>query len=90
MKSMIAHLIDEEILNSNYWLETDEQFIKRVCDHIYSEIGHLQKIAPTEINQEVADELEDQVIEVFKIKTYGYLNLQHYRKVHRAKITRIG
>ncbi len=90
MKSTIAHLIDEEILNSNYLLENEDEFIQRICNLIYSEMSYLKKIAPTEINQEVAEEIEDQVLEVYKIKTYGYSSLQQYRKVHRAKITRIG
>lgn len=90
MKSMIANLIDEEIFNSNYLTESDEEFIKRICNHIFHEISYLKKLAPTNFNEEVIGEIEDQVLEVFKIKTYGYSNLQHYRKVHRAKPTRVG
>lgn len=90
MKSMIANLIDEEILNSHFLLESDADFMKRICNHIFQEISHLKTMAPSEHSQEVFEEIEDQVLEVFKIKTYGYLNLQHYRKVHGAKITRIG
>ncbi len=90
MKSTIAHLIDEEILNSHFLLESDTDFIQRICNHISQEISYLKKLAPSEHNQEILEEIEDQVLEVFKIKTYGYLNLQHYRKVHGAKITRIG
>ena len=90
MKSMIANLIDEEIFNSHYIAESDADFMQRICNHIYQEMSFLKKLAPSEYNQEIIEEIEDQVLEVFKIKTYGYLNLQHYRKVHGAKITRIG
>lgn len=82
---MIAHLIDEEIFNSNHLLETDDEFIQRICNHIFQEVTHLKKM-----NDEVFEELEDQVLEVFKIKTYGYLSLQHYRKVHRPKARGVG
>ena len=90
MKSMIANLIDEEIFNSNYITESDADFMQRICNHIFEEMSYLQKLAPSEHNQEILEEIEDQVLEVYKIKTYGYLNLQHYRKIHGAKITRIG
>jgi hypothetical protein len=39
-----------------------------------------------EVHQEVFEEIEDQVYEVYKIKTYGYLSLDHYRKIHRPKM----
>lgn len=90
MKLMIANLIDEEIFNSNYLLESEEDFIKRICQHIYQEVSYLKKITPTDYNQEVAHEIEDQVLEVLRIKTYGHSSLQQYRKVHRAKPTRVG
>lgn len=90
MKSMIANLIDEEIFNSHYLSESDADFIKRICNQISEEITYLKKFSPTEYNDEILEEIEDQVLEVFKTKTYGHLNLQHYRKVHRPKAKRVG
>ena len=90
MKSTIATLIDEEILNSHFLLESDAEFMQRICNHIFQEMSYLRKLAPSAHSQEIFEEIEDQVLEVFKIKTYGYLNLQHYRKVHGTKMTRIG
>lgn len=90
MKSMIANLIDEEIFNSHFILESDAEFIQRICKHIFHEVSYLRKLGPSEHHQEILEEIEDQVLEVYKIKTYGYLNLQHYRKIHGTKITRIG
>ncbi len=87
---MIANLIDEEIFNSHFILESDSEFMQRICKHIFHEMSYLRKLAPSEYSQEIIEEIEDQVLEVFKTKTYGYLNLQHYRKVHGSKITRIG
>ncbi len=90
MKSMIANLIDEEIFNSHYILESDAEFIQIICIHIFQEISFLRKLTPSEHHQEILEEIEDQVLEVFKVKTYGYLNLQQYRKIHRAKAARVG
>ena len=90
MKSMIANLIDEEILNSHFILESDTNFMKRICHHIFQEMSYLKKLAPSEHHQEILEEIENQVLEVFKVKTYGYLNLRHYRKIHGSKMTRVG
>ncbi len=87
---MIAHLIDEEIFNSHYILESDTEFLKRISQQISKELAYLKKLAPSEFNQEIVDELEDQILEVYKIKTYGYLNLQDYRKKHRPKTSAVG
>jgi hypothetical protein len=90
MKSMIANLIDEEIFNSHFLSESDADFMKRICNQIFEEISYLKKFSPTEYNDEILEEIEDQVLEVYKTKTYGHLNLQHYRKVHRPKAKRVG
>lgn len=90
MKSTIAHIIDEEIFNTHFPLETDSEFIERVTQQIFKEISYLNKLAPSIYNQEIREEIEDQIFEVYKIKTYGYLNLQQYRKKHRPKTGRVG
>jgi hypothetical protein len=90
MKSTIAHIIDEEIFNTHYPLETDAEFLTRVTEQIFNEMKYLNKLAPSIYNNEIKEEIEDQIFEVFKIKTYGYLSLQHYRKVHRPKSQNIG
>ena len=89
MKSMIAHIIDEEIFNSQYIAESGSEFIERICAHIYSEVKYLKKFTPTEFNDDILKEIESQVKEVFKIKTYGYSSLYHCRKVHWPKTSRV-
>lgn len=82
---MIANLIEEEIFNSNYIAESDSDFMKRICKHIFDEVSYLRQFVPTEYHAEVISEIEDQVLQVYQTKTYGHLNLQHYRKIHRPK-----
>ena len=88
MKSCIADLIDEEILSQLHAHETNEEFIQRIChlclDEIESHLGY----APKGYGADVIDEIELAVIEVFRMKTYGYYDLQDYRQKHLKK--RIG
>lgn len=80
MKSMIAHIIDEEILNTQFPQETEQQFIRRIYNQITQELTYLKRFADTDYFHEICDEIEDQVIEVYRIKTYGYTDLRNYRK----------
>jgi hypothetical protein len=88
MKSCIAELIDEEILSHLHQHETNEQFIDRICQLCIDEIHHNKGFAPKGFGADVVDEIELEVTEVFRMKTYGYYNLQDYRQKHLKK--RIG
>jgi hypothetical protein len=88
MKSCIAELIDEEILSHLHRHETNEQFIERICLLCIDEIQSNKGFAPKGFGADVVDEIELEVTEVFRMKTYGYFNLQDYRQKHLRK--RIG
>jgi hypothetical protein len=88
MKSCIAELIDEEILSHLHQHETNEQFIERICRLCIDEIYNNKGFAPKGFGADVVDEIELEVVEVFRMKTYGYYNLQDYRQKQLKK--RIG
>ncbi|AGH95033.1 hypothetical protein [Pseudobdellovibrio exovorus] len=80
MKSWIADIVEEELLSQQYLHETDQEFIDRVCFICIDEIEHNKGFAPNGFGQDVVAEIELEVLEIFKVKTYGHYNLQEYRK----------
>lgn len=84
-KSYIAELIDEEISSHLYLNETNEEFIDRICQLYLDEIESRKGFSPRGYGVDVIQEIELEVTEVFRMKTYGYYNLQDYRKKQLKK-----
>lgn len=80
MKSLIAALIEEELISQTFFYETDQQFIERICALCLDEIESAKGFAPYGFGRDVIEEIELEVKEVFRIKTYGHYNLNEYRK----------
>lgn len=87
-KSYIAELMDEEIFSHLHQNETNEEFIQRICELCLDEIESTKGFSPSGYGADVISELEMEVTEVFRVKTYGFYNLQEYRKSHLKR--RIG
>lgn len=85
MKSWIAEIVEEELLSQQYLHETDQDFTDRVCLICIDEIERNKGFAPNGFGEDVVSEIELEVQEIFKIKTYGYFNLQDYRKQQLKK-----
>lgn len=79
MKSWIADIVEEELLSQMYIHETNADFIERVCGICITEIESAKGYSPAGYGADVMSEVEHQVTEVFRVKTYGYFNLQTYR-----------
>jgi len=80
MKTWIAEIVDEELFSQLYLNETDTAFIERVCGICLTEIESAKGYTPAGFGADVISEIERQVVEVFRIRTYGHFNLQAYRK----------
>ena len=85
MKSWIAELIEEEILSNQHLHETNAEFIERICSICLDELEANKGFAPTGFGDDVIEEIEQEVTEIFKIKTYGHYNLQAFRKSQLKK-----
>jgi hypothetical protein len=85
MKTWIAEIVDEELLSQMYLHESNSEFIARVCTLCIDEIESRRGYAPAGYGEDVFEEIENQVIEVFRVKIYGHHNLQEYRKYHLKK-----
>lgn len=86
MKSYIAELIDEEILSSLHRQETNDEFIQRIVSLCLDEIESTKGFSPRGYGADVIAEIELEVTEVFRMKTYGYFNLHDYRQKHLKKL----
>ena len=80
MKTWIADLIDEELLQKQFLNETNEEFIQRICSLCLDEIEDRKGFAPMGFGESVLDEIQQEVADVLKIKTYGYYNISAYRR----------
>ncbi|MEK6627916.1 MAG: hypothetical protein AABY53_04770 [Bdellovibrionota bacterium] len=80
MKSWIAEIVEEELFSQMYLNETNNEFIERVCGICITEIESAKGYSPKGFGADVISEIEHQVTEVFRVKTYGHYNLQAYRK----------
>ncbi len=79
MKSMIVQIIEEEIKSTQNIAETADQFIDRICNLTMEELIHLKMYTPLGLDIAVKEEIQHEVLEIYRIKTYGYLSLQSYR-----------
>jgi hypothetical protein len=80
MKTWIADLIDEELLSPIISHETNAEFIERVCGLCLDEIESKKGFSPLGFGDAVIEEIEAEVTEIFRIKTYGFYNLAMYRQ----------
>ncbi len=85
MKTWIADIVDEELFSQFRLHETDNDFIERVCGICLTEIESAKGYSPAGFGADVMSEIESQIIEVLRVKTYGHYNLQAYRKSQLKK-----
>lgn len=88
MKTLISNIIDEELHPHKIEDETNFEFIQRVCALCLDELESKKAYSPLGFGEAVIDEIEQEVTELFKIKTYGFYNLSAYRQAKLKK--RIG
>lgn len=85
MRHLISQLMDEEFLNSLYKAETGSEFIQRIHDQLMDEMKHLQSYAPMAFTSEIKEEIIKEVTDIYRVKTYGFYNLQDYKKSLETK-----
>lgn len=88
MKKMILQIIEEEIKSTHNLSETADQFVERVTQLFVDEFQHLKMYAPLGLDVEVIEEVQQEVLDLYRIKTYGYYSLQSYRLSLLQKIDR--
>ncbi len=76
---MILQIIEEEIKSTHNLSETADQFIERVTQLFVDEFHHLKKYAPLGLYVDVIEEVQQEVLNMYRVKTYGHYSLQSYR-----------
>lgn len=79
MKIMILQIIEEEIKSTHNISETADQFVERVTQLFVEEFRHLKMYAPLGLDVDVVEEVQQEVLDLYRIKTYGHYSLQSYR-----------
>lgn len=77
--------MEEELLPANVVHETNFEFIQRICALCLDELENSKAFSPIGFGEDVINEIEMAVTEVFKIKTYGHYNLAAYRNAQLKK-----
>ncbi len=78
-KDVLYKIFSRQLAESHNLREKSQDFIRKVV-HLYT--VHLTKngVIPLHMLDEVLEEIEQEVIEMYRKKTYGYLTLEEYRR----------
>ena len=80
MKTQIAKIMDIELNTPRMQDETSQELIQRVCFLFIMQLEKQKGFSPLQLEASVAEEIEQEVLEVFRMKIYGYYSLSHYRQ----------
>lgn len=84
MNSFISNLIDEELYSTHFLFETTQEFIERLTNVVMVEFKVYRKYVNSteQINlaEELRLEISLEVLRLLRIKTYGYYDLQSFRR----------
>ncbi len=81
MKTQIAQIMDIELNSPRLHDETSQELIQRVCFLYVRELEKNNAYSIKKFEASVIEEIEQEVIEVYRIKTYGFHSLAQYRQV---------
>lgn len=87
LKGYLVHLIDVHLAEVKP-SEMDE-FVEFVLENYLKGIYKDAYCIDFQNAESVKNELKDEIIEITRIKTYGYYNLEDYRR-HKLKLKNIG
>lgn len=78
-KDMLYKIFSRQLAECHDLTEKSQDFVRKVV-HLYT--IQLTKLAniPLNMMEEVISEIEDEVIEMYRKKTYGYITLEEYRR----------
>ena len=81
MKSQIAKIMDIELNSPRLHDETSKELIQRVCFLYVTELEKNNGYSIRQFEASVIEEIEQEVIEVYRIKTYGFQSLAQFRQI---------
>lgn len=75
----LVKLIETQLSETSDMSERVPEFIRKIVDLHVLQISHRGHI-PLDFMDEVISEIETEVIEIYRKKTYGFLSLEEYRR----------
>lgn len=77
-------IFEQHLFNALVEDESADELVDRVVQEYLAELAHGGSIPP-ESKPEIAADLKDEVVEMFRKKTYGHYSLAEYRKSLAAR-----
>ena len=77
-KQVLIELIITYLRDSSNLNETTAQFVKRVRDQFVKYLL-MSNTIPEPVFREVLTDLEEEIVDIFRKKTYGYQSLKEFR-----------
>lgn len=77
-KQVLIELIITYLRDSSNLNETTSQFVKRVRDQFVKYLL-MSNTIPEPVFREVLIDLEEEIVDIFRKKTYGYQSLKEFR-----------
>lgn len=75
----LANIVESQLKETSNVRENTTDFIQKVV-HIYTLHISKNSIIPLEFLDDVLSDIESEVVEIFRKKTYGFLTLEEYRR----------
>ncbi|HWU44863.1 MAG TPA: hypothetical protein VN132_15530 [Bdellovibrio sp.] len=78
-KDILVQMVTTQLKETVNMREKTSEFIRRIVDLYTLQLmqqGHI----PANYFAEITSDIETEVIEIFRKKTYGYLTLEEYRR----------
>ncbi len=77
-KQVLIELIITYLRDSSNLNETTSQFVKRVRDQFVKYLL-MSNTIPEPVFRDVLTDLEEEIVEIYRKKTYGYQSLKEFR-----------
>lgn len=78
-KDNLFKLIDTQLKEATNTRETTNDFVRKIVNIYVLQLLNQGNI-PMEFQEEVMADVEAEVIEIYRKKTYGFLTLEEYRR----------
>lgn len=81
---LLYSIFEHHLFNALVEDESSDEFFKRVVGDYLLELKRLGSQIPREHHASVESDLREEVLEMFRKKTYGHYSLAAFRKAHNT------
>ena len=84
-RDLLFSIFDQQLQNSLLGEDTEAMLVSRVVEHYIAALK-TQGFIPPKFFKMLEEDLKEEVLEMYRKKTYGHMELASYRKKHSKKI----